>query len=461
VSVPAGIAAGHPATAAAGLEVLADGGTAADAAVAAILASCVAETVMTGLAGGGHAVWWDAERRAPETVDFFVTVPGLDAGGRAVEMVELEILFGTAPVVYSVGVGSCGVPGVPAGCDALWRRWGRLPWPRLVEPALRLARAGVVLPHAHAAVLAMIAPVLTMGDGAGIYAPEGRLLAGGEKLDQPGLVCALELLRDEGAASFYSGTVAGSLLGLVAERGGILSAADLRAYRVEHGTPVVAGLAGLRVAARRDLNGTIDTLGRLPTLAGAHPAERALAFAAALAGVESGGDTTNLTVVDAAGNACVATTSLGVGSGDFLPGLDVHLNSMLGESELLRGHLEPGGRMASMMAPCVAHDHGMLVAAAGAAGGSRIRSALVQVLSGVLGEGLDAAEAVRRPRLHPVAPLLHAEPGFDEDALDALEAAGYDVRRWETRHHYFGGVSLVSARGAAGDPRRDGVALLL
>jgi gamma-glutamyltranspeptidase/glutathione hydrolase len=117
--------------------------------------------------------------------------------------------------------------------------------------------------------------------------------------------------------------------------------------------------------------------------------------------------------------------------------------------------------MASMMAPCVAHDHGMLVAAAGAAGGSRIRSALVQVLSGVLGEGLDAAEAVRRPRLHPVAPLLHAEPGFDEDALDALEAAGYDVRRWETRHHYFGGVSLVSARGAAGDPRRDGVALLL
>jgi gamma-glutamyltranspeptidase/glutathione hydrolase len=55
-----GIAAGHPATAAAGAEILAAGGNAADAAVAATLASCVAETVMTGLLGGGHAIYWDS-----------------------------------------------------------------------------------------------------------------------------------------------------------------------------------------------------------------------------------------------------------------------------------------------------------------------------------------------------------------------------------------------------------------
>src|SRR5918999_4496279 len=62
VRVFPGIAAGHPATADAGLEILAEGGTAADAAVAATLASCVAETLMTGLAGGGYAVWYDAAR---------------------------------------------------------------------------------------------------------------------------------------------------------------------------------------------------------------------------------------------------------------------------------------------------------------------------------------------------------------------------------------------------------------
>ena len=57
--LPAGVAAGHPATVAAGLEILEEGGSAADAAVAASLASCVAETVMTGLLGGGHAIHWD------------------------------------------------------------------------------------------------------------------------------------------------------------------------------------------------------------------------------------------------------------------------------------------------------------------------------------------------------------------------------------------------------------------
>ena len=70
--IPAAVAAGHPATAEAGLEILEAGGTAADAAVAACLASCVAETVMTGLLGGGHVLVYDAGagrerlRRQPE-----------------------------------------------------------------------------------------------------------------------------------------------------------------------------------------------------------------------------------------------------------------------------------------------------------------------------------------------------------------------------------------------------------
>ena len=57
--IPAGVAGGHPATVAAGIEILEEGGTAADAAIAACLASCVAETVMTGLLGGGHAIYFD------------------------------------------------------------------------------------------------------------------------------------------------------------------------------------------------------------------------------------------------------------------------------------------------------------------------------------------------------------------------------------------------------------------
>jgi gamma-glutamyltranspeptidase / glutathione hydrolase len=147
----AAVAAGHPATAEAGAEILADGGTAADAAVAAALASCVAETVMTGLLGGAHAIVWDGRRA--RNLDCFVAVPSGSG-----EMVDLQVPFGEETVHYAVGPASCAVPGLPAGLDALWREHGRLPWARLVEPALRLAREGTALPGRHASCLAMPSP---------------------------------------------------------------------------------------------------------------------------------------------------------------------------------------------------------------------------------------------------------------------------------------------------------------
>src|SRR5918998_5614216 len=136
----AGVAAGHPATCDAGIEILEDGGTAADAAVAAALASCVAETVMTGLLGGAHAVYWDGSTGRARNLDCFVAVPGLGGVRGEPELIRLDVPFGAELVHYAVGPASCGVPGLPAGLGALWREHGRLPWPRLVEPALRLAR---------------------------------------------------------------------------------------------------------------------------------------------------------------------------------------------------------------------------------------------------------------------------------------------------------------------------------
>jgi gamma-glutamyltranspeptidase/glutathione hydrolase len=205
-----------------------------------------------------------------------------------------------------------------------------------------------------------------------------------------------------------------------------------------------------------------ETAERLPRLRGLEEPERALALAAALdPAPPGGGHTTNLAVVDHAGNACVLTTSLGLGSGDFVPDLDLHLNSMLGETDLLRGPLEPGARMESMMAPTLALHARGLALAAGAAGGTRLRGALLQVVSGVLDEGLGLEEAVARPRLHVAEERAQLEPGFDERTAQALEGAGYEVRVWPAQHHYFGGVSAVTPSSAAGDPRRSGAAAIL
>jgi len=465
VSVPPGVAAGHPATAEAGLEILEEGGSAADAAVAAALASCVAETVMTGILGGGYAAWLDAGSDRAEILDFFVAVPGLGRPNRSPELEELAVPFGEELVHYFVGAATCAVPGVPGGLEALWRRAGVLPWERLVEPALRLARSGVSMPLAHAKCLAMLAPVMTMREGARIYAPGGRLLEEGGRLEQPGLVAAFEVVAAEGPRTFYEGTMAEALLALMDERAGLVTSDDLAAYEIAWLEPVEAPYAGVRVQSRGGLSQLVDTLAALPPLRDASSADRALAFARVLAAPPYSGrtyeHTTNLAVVDRDGNACVLTTSLGLGSGDFLPGYDMHLNSMLGESDLLIGPLQAGGRMASMMSPTVALDGDGLVIAAGAAGGTRLRPALAQVLSGILDEQLEPQEAVDRPRLHSTGHVVHVEPGFDEAGIDALLDHGYDVRLWSSLHHYFGGVSAVARAGAAADPRRSGSALAL
>jgi gamma-glutamyltranspeptidase / glutathione hydrolase len=454
------VAAGHPATTDAGVEILAEGGTAADAAVAACLASCVAETVMTGLLGGGHGIYFEGATGDVRNLDCFVAVPGLGGERRDGALVELAIPFGEELVHYAVGIASCAVPGLPAGLDELWRRHGRLPWKRLVEPALRLARSGVELPPEHASCLAMLAPVMTMNEGARIYSPGGSLLEGGNVLEQPGLAAALESIGEEGARSVYSGSLAAALLALVEERGGLVTREDLAAYRPAWGRPVAIPYAGTTFATRCGLSRVPESVARLPRLGGLDESRRVLALIDTLAGDGLHGDTTNVAVVDAHGSACVLTTSLGLGSGDFLPGFDLHLNSMLGEVELLRSPLAPGGRMESMMAPSVAIDRDGLALAAGAAGGSRLRGALLQVVAGVLDEGIAPERAVERPRLHPIGSLVHLEAGFTPETVAAVESAGYEPRVWPGRHHYFGGVSIVTRLGAAGDPRRAGAAVV-
>jgi gamma-glutamyltranspeptidase/glutathione hydrolase len=415
------------------------------------LASCVAETVMTGLLGGGFALVWDAARREASVLDFFVAVPGLGAPrAREAELVELQVPFGEELVHYAIGPASCAVPGVAAGLRELLRVHGRMRYEELVAPAVALALAGVPMPPAHAACLAMLEPAMTYTErGAAIYAPGGSLLGDDDLLLQPGLADALLLTPEE---------LGDALLAL---DGTLLTRDDLAAYRPLWGEPAALDYCGTRLLARAGLAPVLPVLEALPRLRDVTPAERVVALVRALAGGGPETHTTNLAAVDENGNGCAITTSLGLGSGDFLPGLDAHLNSMLGETDLVRGPLVPGARMDSMMAPSAAIADGELVLVGGAAGGTRLRTALVSVLAGILDEGLDAQAAIDRPRVHPAGAVVNAEPGVDEDGLAELEAAGATVRRWGARHHYFGGASVVSAAGAAADPRRSGLALPL
>jgi gamma-glutamyltranspeptidase/glutathione hydrolase len=450
--VRAGVAAGHPATAEAGLEVLVDGGTAADAVVAMALASCVSETVMSGLLAGCHAIAFDGSRVM--NLDGFAALPSAEG-----ELTELEIPFGEEPVVYAIGAASCAVPGLPAALGELWERLGRLPWKRLCEPALGLARSGVPLPEMHARSLEMLGRLYSLERGADLFTRDGRTLGEGDVLEQPGLVQTLEALADEGAASVYRGSLAEALLSV---DGVVLSADDLRDYRPLWRDPVVVPYRGRRVATRGGLSGVPELLPTLPTLRGLGATDRVLALVDAFRPVRAGGEhTTNMVAVDGHGRACVLTHSLGVGAAAWLPGFDTQLNNLLGESDIAHGEPQPGDHLESRMAPSLAFDENGLELAIGSAGATRLRTALATVLAGVLDEGHDAETAVALPRVHPTPDVVDAEPGVDESALERLEASGRAVRRWDGLHHYFGGVSCVGRAGAAGDPRRSGAAFLL
>src|SRR5438132_5331950 len=139
------VAAGHPLTAQAGARVLAEGGNAVDACVAAAFASWVAESPLTGPGAGGFMLVHRSRDRTDRLLDFFVAVPGLGRARLAPgEMKAIDIDFDRESTqVFRIGAASCAIPGTAAGLEAAHRSFGALPWPRLFEPALELARNGV------------------------------------------------------------------------------------------------------------------------------------------------------------------------------------------------------------------------------------------------------------------------------------------------------------------------------
>jgi gamma-glutamyltranspeptidase/glutathione hydrolase len=374
--IPAGVAAGHPATATAGHQVLTAGGNAADVACAMILAGCVAETIFTGLGGGGFATYYDAATGTVTCHDFFVTVPGLD-GTVAGKGAGIAVTFGGGvPVPYDVGGPTVAVPGTPVGVETLHRHHGSLDWADIVRPARDLAVAGTRFPQQHAALLTEVYPAFMLDAGIAAYstdqAGERRLLQTDERLFHDGLAETLDGYARNGSAHLMAGAFADELIAKVRADGGAMSHTDLQAYRSHH-RPAKATSFGDTVVHLRgdDLDDMGATLARLDVDAvRTGGTARSRALIAALAGVPKRSDTTSCVVVDAAGNACAATHSLGLGSGVWVGG--VHGNSMIGEGELLRGPLVPGERMGSMMTPLVAlDDDGALVLAGGAASGRR------------------------------------------------------------------------------------------
>ena len=227
------VAAGHPLTAAAGAQVLRDGGNAVDAAVAAVLTSFVAEPLLTGLGAGGYLLVVPPGGE-PVLLDFFVETPGRgrDGADRA-SLRAVTVDFGDATQVFHCGAASCGTYGVPAGLAAAVARFGRAPLHELTAPAARLARAGVRVAPMQAYLYALLAEInAATPAGEARYLPGGVPPREGDVVTDPELADALDRFGAEGPAPFYTGDVAAAVVAEMRAQGGSLAAADLAAYEV-------------------------------------------------------------------------------------------------------------------------------------------------------------------------------------------------------------------------------------
>jgi gamma-glutamyltranspeptidase / glutathione hydrolase len=242
------VAAGHPLTAEAGAEVLAEGGNAVDACIAAAFVSWVAESPLTGPGAGGFMLVHLAEDRSTRVLDHFVTVPGLGLGpGRVAEMASIEVAFtAESSQAFHIGAASCAVPGAVAGLGEAHRRFGTLPWRTLLEPAVRRAREGVVITRAQAYLHAILDLILRhTPEGAELYSgPAGDRLLEGDHLAMPELADTLELLAERGAEELYRGELAQRISSYLLEEGGLVTARDLAEYRVIQRRPVRAPFFG-------------------------------------------------------------------------------------------------------------------------------------------------------------------------------------------------------------------------
>ncbi len=236
----------HPLATAVGLDILEEGGNAADAAVATALALAVVYPQAGNLGGGGFALWVPADGGEALALDFRETAPRaltLDA------YLEDGVLV---PELSREGHRAVGVPGSPRGLHDFHRRFGKLPFARLASPAVRLARDGFDvdpwLAH-HLRDPHLRERLMRSPSARRLFYPAGRPLAAGDRLVQTALAETLDRLVRNGPAGFYDGVVARAIVHEMESAGGLVTLFDLASYSTVWRTPLRGWFRGYEIVS--------------------------------------------------------------------------------------------------------------------------------------------------------------------------------------------------------------------
>ena len=425
------VATQHHRASAIGAKVLAEGGNAVDAAIAASFALGALEPWMSGLGGGGLLLI--APRDGPvEAVDFGMIAP------RALEVADYPLAEGSGGDLFAwpsvignrnvEGPLSIAVPGQVAGMGAVHARFASRPWADLLALAVALAREGLAVDwYASLKITGEAASLSRHEESARTYLPEGFPPAPDwegalPRLRLGRLAETLARLAEAGADDFYRGEIAAAVVADLHRLGARLSAADLATYRAHIGPALATDYRGARVHSAPGLTAgptMMHALGLLearldpgtaPDLEAYTAYARSFldAYAERLAslGDTSGAPscTTHLSVIDAEGTLVALTQTLlsGFGSRVMLPATGIMMNNGVMWFDPRPGRpnsIAPGKRPLSNMCPAIVLAGGGAGFAVGASGGRRILPAVSQIVSFLVDYGMAVDAAFRQPRI--------------------------------------------------------------
>ncbi|HMB78407.1 MAG TPA: gamma-glutamyltransferase [Kiloniellaceae bacterium] len=482
-------------------EILAKGGNAVDAAVAAAYALAVTHPCCGNLGGGGFMTLHLAETGKEIALDFREKAPlaatkdmYLGADGEVRHDLSLK------------GYLAVGVPGTVMGLEQARAAYGTMSREALMAPAIALAEEGYVLTPADVAILAYGTDAFAADPAsAAIFLKDGKPYAAGDRLRQPDLAKTLKAIAEDGPDAFYRGPVAEAVVKASQANGGILSLEDFAQYRAEERAPIRCFYRGFEVismpppssggltlclilnvlegyplghmgfnsaesihvmveamrrayADRNSLLGDPDFV-EIPAqrlLSKSYAAELRQsipAFAASPIGdikdpaeLDGSNNTTQISVMDAAGNAVSLTYTINsyFGAKRIAPGTGFFLNNemndftakpgvanMFGLVQGAKNAIAPGKRPLSSMSPTLVKRNDEVFLVLGSPGGSRIITIVLQGILNVVDHGMDISQAVNAPRIHNqwLPDVVYYEPwAFTRDTLKILEQMGYSLR---------------------------------
>ena len=230
------VATSHTVASQAGARMLAKGGSAVDAAIAANAVLSVTEPMMNGIGGDMFAIYWDAKTGK---------LTGINSSGWAPQALTPEHLRAKGiTTMPRHGIDSVTVPGAAAGWAAMHKRFGRLAWKELFEPAIYYAEHGYAVPEI---IHDYWENQYFTDEGKRVFLPSGHAPALGEIFRNPDYAKALRLLADQGADGVYHGEIGKAIVATSNELGGTMTLDDLSQFTPEWVDPISTDYRGWRV----------------------------------------------------------------------------------------------------------------------------------------------------------------------------------------------------------------------